>query len=212
VAHDFKIVHWIPGCRATHIHQVRQQARAFNMAQKSRAQPRSLVRAFNQAGQIGYHEAAADARPRSVRGDDAEMRLKRGERIIRNFRARGGDARNQRGFSCVGQANQSYVGQQAQFQAQMPFLSVLPILILARRLVPWLGKVLVAAPAVAAPRRDEAQARRGEIEQKFAGFFVVNQRAHRHFEHCIGAGFAVAVRALSMAPGIGAEFPVEAEP
>ncbi len=53
-------------------------------------------------GKIRDDESAADAfAGGAVRRNHAQMRLERGERIIRNFGMRGGNARNQRGFAGI---------------------------------------------------------------------------------------------------------------
>ena len=53
-----KSSHRIAAAGVRHVHQVRQQARALDVAQELDAQAVAQVRAFDQAGDIGHHEAA----------------------------------------------------------------------------------------------------------------------------------------------------------
>ena len=66
-------------------------------------------------GQVGDDEGAAEfaafATGAAVGVDHAEIGFERGERIIRDFRARGGNHRNQRGFAGVGETDQADVGE-----------------------------------------------------------------------------------------------------
>ncbi len=92
------------------------------MAQKANAEASTLVRAFDQAGQICHYERAADVVAffssaaagglrNAVGADYAEVWLQRGERIICDFRARGGNDRDQRGLSSVWIADQAHVSE-----------------------------------------------------------------------------------------------------
>src|SRR5271168_2399719 len=186
------------------------QARALDVTQEAYAQAGAFVGAFDQAGQIRDDKAAADARARAVHGNDAQVRFERGERIVGNLGASGGDAGNERGLAGVGQADEAHVCEQAQLEPQVALLAGLAIFRLARSLMPGLGEMLVAAAATAAFRGHEALALAGEVKEQLAGIFVVDEGADGYVEHGIAAGLAVAVGALAVAPGIGAKLAVEA--
>jgi len=110
-------VHGIAIGSVARVNQVRDDPGALDVFQKSDAQARAGMRAFDQAGQVCHHERASAALFRrlsrsAVRGNDAEAGLERRERIIRNFRMRCGNSRNERGFSHVWKSHQADVGEQ----------------------------------------------------------------------------------------------------
>src|SRR5205085_12601765 len=72
------------------INQVQQQLRPLDVAQETITKPRAFVRAFNQAGNVCDDEGAKVAQV-----NDAEMWLKRDERIVGDLRFRGRDGRDQ---------------------------------------------------------------------------------------------------------------------
>ena len=87
-----------------------------------------------------------------ARADHAEIGLKRGERIIRNLGFRGRNARDERGFSGVGESYQSDIGQQLQLQPEAPLLTGLTGLMLLRSLMCGSSEAGVSSPAAPAPR------------------------------------------------------------
>ena len=59
LAHDdLEIVHRVAAAGFGDVHQMRQQARALDVAQELDAQAVALVRAFDQPRNVGHHEAA----------------------------------------------------------------------------------------------------------------------------------------------------------
>ena len=161
-ADNFKIAHGIAVRGIAGIDEMRNQARAFDMLQKASAEPGAFMGAFDKAGEIGDDESSADAFAGSAVGrNHAQMRLKSGEGIIRDFGMRGGNARNQRGFAGIREAHQADVGKQLELEAQMMLFARLALFGLARRLVPGLREVLVAPPAAAPARHNHALAGRG---------------------------------------------------
>ena len=168
---DFEIVHRVAIVRIARIHQMRDQPRALDVLQEADAQPDAFVRAFDQARHIGDHKRAAIARRRvGIGGNDAQVRLERGERIRGDLRPRRGDARNQRRFSCVRETDQADIGEQLQFEPQMALFAGPPVFVFARRLMPRPHemRIAVAAPAAPAASRAESLARLGEIEKLLA--------------------------------------------
>src|SRR5579862_7697947 len=84
------------------------------------------------------------------------------------------------------------------------------IFVLARGLMPGLGKVLVAAAAATALRDENTLAGRGEIGEGFAGLTVVGEGADRNLQDHVSAGVARAVGAFAVAAAIGFEFAIVA--
>ena len=102
--------------RIRNIDQMRQHARALNVAQELDAQSRAQMRAFDQPWHVGDNKGLllgllAD-------GDHAEIGFQRGEWIIGDLGPRGGDARDQRGLARVGIADEADVGEQLELQAE----------------------------------------------------------------------------------------------
>ena len=94
------------GVRARRVDQMRQSAAALDMAEEPVAEAVALVRALDEAGNVGEHEVAP------VDLDDAEARVERRERIIGDLglgrRDRGEEGR----FAGVRQADEAGVGDQ----------------------------------------------------------------------------------------------------
>jgi hypothetical protein len=101
---DFESLNRIVYGSVTGVDQVNQQACAFDVAKKAVAEAGALMRAFNQAGEIGDYERAAEfatcaagavscraGSREAVSIDDAQIRFECSERIIRNFGPRGRD-------------------------------------------------------------------------------------------------------------------------
>src|SRR5581483_550132 len=86
----------------------------------------------------------------------------------------------------------------------------MPVLMLARRLMPRLGEVLVAAPSTPAARDKESLPRHGKIRQRFTGIVVTHERADGHLQDQVRAGVPGSVRAFAVAPAVRLEFPVVA--
>ena len=100
------------------------------MTQELRSQAGPGVRAFDQAGNVGDDEA--DFVRRLPDGDHAQVWLQCGERIVRNLRTCGRDARNQRGLPNIRIADQPDIRKQFQFEAQRPFFTGASVFMLAR--------------------------------------------------------------------------------
>ena len=79
------------------------------MAQELNAQAVAQVCAFDETGDIGYHEAAEIGELHH-----AEVRFEGSERVVGDLGAGGRDARNERGLAGVGEAHQAHVGQEFQ--------------------------------------------------------------------------------------------------
>ena len=166
-------------------------SRVRSMCLRNRdSEPGAFMRSFDQSGNVGDHESAARARCGvGIGGNHAEMRLERRERIRGNFRPRRGNARDQRGFSGIREADEPHVREQFQFETQMALLARPAVFVFARSLMPRLGEVRIAisAPAMAAARCAKSLARLGEIEKLLARVRVKHDRADGHGKDCLGA-------------------------
>src|SRR5205807_546265 len=80
----------------------------------------------------------------------------------------------------------------------------------ARRLVPWLGEMLVPAAAPAPVRHSHTLSRLGQIGQPFAVVVVDNHGAGGNEQNHVRAGMSRAIRTFAMASTIGAEFAIKA--
>ena len=92
------------------VDQMDEQAGALDVTQKTDAEARAFVRAFDEAGEIRHDERAAELSARvpgtSVGVDDAEVRFERREGIIGDLGARCGNDGDERGFSGVGETHE----------------------------------------------------------------------------------------------------------
>src|SRR5258705_5774596 len=81
---------------------------------------------------------------------------------------------------------------------------------LARRLVPRLGKMLIAAAAVSSVRDQNALSRCGEVGNDLVRVLIVRDGTNRYQQRHIVASLACAVRAFAVTAAIGFEFAVVA--
>ena len=98
------------------------------------------------------------------------MRFECGKGIRRDLRPCRRNARDERGLACVGEANETDVREQFQFEAHVALFALFTIFMLARSLMPGLAErwIPVAAPAASAMSREKALARLGEIVKLLA--------------------------------------------
>ena len=108
-------MNWIGVGGVARVDEVNEEARALDMLQKANAEASALVRSFDEARKIGDDEGAAEfgavAAGAAVGVDDAEIWFERGERIVGDFGACGGDDGDERGFSCVGKTDEADIGE-----------------------------------------------------------------------------------------------------
>ena len=95
---------------AGRVDEMQDRAAALDMAEEAVAEAVALVRAFDQAGNVGEHEIAL------VDLHHAEAGMQRRERIVGDLRLGGGDGGEQGRFAGVGQADEADVGDQLQPQ------------------------------------------------------------------------------------------------
>jgi hypothetical protein len=208
---DFEILHGIARVRIARVDQMDDEARAFEMLEKARAEAGAFMGAFDQTGNVGDHESATHA-GRGVRigRDDAEVRFESGERIRGDFWTRGGDSRNQRGFSRVREADEADVSKETKFEAKVAFLAGPAGFVFARRLVPRLDERRVAITTTTAPAAsgEEALAGLREVEELLTGVGVEDDGADGYGEDRWNARAAVAIGPFAVASALGLEFTI----
>src|SRR5256885_4026517 len=82
--------------------------------------------------------------------------------------------------------------------------------VFARRLMPGLGEVLIAATTASAVRDETALTGRGETRQRFAGFGVIDHRADGDLQNHVVAGVAGAIRTFAVTATVSLEFAIVA--
>src|ERR1051325_2360505 len=187
-----------------------KQARTLNMFQKANAEAGAFMRSFDETGKVGDDKSATEFRAMAAGSTvgihDAQIRFKRGERIVGDFGTRGRDDGNESGFTGVGETDEANIGEKFQFESQVALFARVAVLVLTRRLVPGLGKMLINAATAAALRDENTLAGRSEIGESFVRFAVVNHRADGNLQNHVRAGVAGAVRTLAVTPPVGLEF------
>src|SRR5580704_1993600 len=153
------------------------EAGALDVAEETDAQAGAQMRAFDEAREISDDKRAAEfgavAAGAAVGIDDAEIWFERGERIICDFRTRGGNYGNQGGFARVWEAYETDIGEKLQFETQMPLFAGRTVLVFAGSLVPGLGKILIAAAAAAALCNQHALSGNRQVGNGLAGLSIV---------------------------------------
>ena len=177
---------------------MQQQARALQVTQELVAQAGAFGRTFNQTRDVGDHKAL-------LRTDahHAEVGVQCGERVVGNLGARVRDRRDQRGLAGIGHAQQADVGQHLQFQLQA-FLFARPARrLLPRRAVDRTLEAQVAKAAIPALGDGDDLARRQQLIQHVAGFYVTDDGAHRHLQRDVFTSGAKHVGAHAVLPALG---------
>jgi hypothetical protein len=139
---------------------MQEHGTSFDMPEEPRSKPRTLVRAFNQARDVGEHEFLCDREPHHT-----QLRVQRGERVVRDLRPRRRHRGKERGFAGIRQPYQPRIGDQLQPQPDRALLAG-PAFVGAPRRPVGRGLVVgIAEPAVAAAQQDDAPARHIQIRQ-----------------------------------------------
>ena len=104
----------------------------------------------------------------SLPAHDAEVGFERGERVVGDLRLRRAHRRDQRRLARVREPDERGVGQQLELEPQPALFAVLALLGEARRAPRVRQEPRVAAPALAAPRREPAVAVVHEVGEQLA--------------------------------------------
>ena len=119
----------LAGVLAGAVDQMQQHAAALDVAEEAVAEAGALVRAFDQAGNVGQHEFAA------VALDHAELGMQRGEGIVGDLRLGRADRGEEGRLAGVRQADEAGIGDQLQAQPDPALLARLAGIGVARRAV-----------------------------------------------------------------------------
>ena len=134
---------------------------ALDVAEELVAQALAFRGALDEAGDVGHDELGAVAP--GTQPDHSEMRLQRGERVVRDLRLGGRHGRDQRRLPRVGEPDQRHVGHQLELHVQPELLALLALLG-ERRRPPAVGEeARVAPPALAPLGHHEAGALRCQV-------------------------------------------------
>ena len=127
-----------------------EHARAFDVTQELQPQPLSLMRPFDDAGNIGHHERAVIRE-----GHNAEVGLKRGKRVVGNFWAGRRDDGEQGGLSGVRLPHQADVCNEFEFEFEGSDFSLFAGLPFAWRLMRGRGEEGISLSAASGLGDDE---------------------------------------------------------
>src|SRR5215207_8687759 len=105
------------------------------------------------------------------------------ERIGRDFGLGIRQHRKQRGFACVGDANEANIRDELQLQFDAPLFGRFTFFGGARHLIPGSGKVLVPAPAAPAFEYGQCLTRLSQVADQLTGVCVGNDGARWHIEN-----------------------------
>src|SRR5690606_26731206 len=143
--------------------------------------------------------------------DHAQVRVKGGERIVRDLRRRRRDRADEGALAGVREAQQADVGQQLQFELEQALLALLARRRLPRRAVGRALEVHVAQAALAAARDQQALAVAGEVADHLVGVDVDHHRAYRDGDDLVLAALAVHLAAHAVLAALGLELALVAE-
>ncbi len=183
-----------------------QKRVALDVAEESQSQSTSLGCALDDAGNVGYDEGTSVAV-----GHDAERGLEGGEGIVGNLGARVGERADQRRLTGVGEADQTDIGEELQFQDHHHFLHGLAGLGVARCLVGGGAKLEIAQSAASAFEQHHDLSVFDDIAEIFTGFGIVGHGAGRHLDVAVGAVAAVAAAFAAVAAIAGKDMAIVAQ-
>ncbi len=141
------------------IHDHHERAAAADVPKEQVAEPLALVRALDQSGHVGDHEALLAL-------CDPEVGHDRGERIGRDLRPRGRELRKERRLPRVRQSDESDVGDRSKLDVQPLLLADLACLRASRYAVLRSRERRVAPPAPPSACDDGARSLADEVGQQ----------------------------------------------
>ena len=187
-------------------HHEEQKRVALDVAKESQSQSASLGCALDDAGNVGHDEGTSVAV-----GHDAERGFEGGEGVVGNLGAGIGERADQRRLTGVGEADQTDIGEELQFQDHHHFLHGLAGLGVARCLVGGGAKLEVAQSAASAFEQHHDLSVFDDIAEIFTGFGIVGHGAGRYFNVPICAVAAVAAAFAAVAAVAGKNVAVIAQ-
>ena len=187
-------------------HHEKQERVALDVAKESQSQSTSLGCALDDAGNVGHDEGTSVAV-----GHDAERGFEGGEGVVGNLGAGIGERADQRRLTGVGEADQTDIGEELQFQDHHHFLHGLAGLGVARCLVGGGAKLEVAQSAASAFEQHHDLSVFDDIAEIFTGFGIVGHGAGRYLDVAICAVAAVAAAFAAVAAVAGKNVAVIAQ-
>ena len=191
------------------VEQMHEHPRAFDVLEKLIAETNSLVRAFEQSGNVDDNE-------RFVIGDahDAQLWFQRRERILRDFRPRRRHDREQCRLSGIGNADDTAIRQQPQLETERETFPGFAVFGKARRL-PHTGREVLIAESAAPPACSEhAHSGLVQIGEKLLGGVVARSKRDRtngHRDREIRAAASRFLRTSARFAGLRRKVPPEAK-
>ena len=175
-----------------------EQRVPLDVPQEAEAEAFALAGTLDDAGNVGHDERLV-----VTIGHDAQAWLHGSERVVGYLRACGRDCAEQGGLARVGEAHQSHVGQQFQFEDDGHFLHRFAGLCKAWRLARGGAEVPVAQASAAALEQDDFLAVLGDVTQVLPRLGIVGHCAAGHFDDSVFAVLAKAavLRAALAVPG-----------
>src|SRR5262249_51233485 len=160
------------------------------------------TRARHQTGNVGDHEALAEAVAYVADRYDTEVGLERRERIACHLGPRATDRADQRTLAHVRKAEQANVGHHLELEPKAEPLAGRAGLRRAWRALDRAREMPVAAPTFAATRNYQALAGFGNFAEGHVRFGFEHHGAERYAKHVVLAAAPVAVLALARLAGL----------
>jgi hypothetical protein len=154
---------------------MQQDAGARQMPQKLMPETSAFSRTFDKPRNIGNHETAA-----FLDAYHAEVRMQRGKWIVRHLGARIRHRAQKCGFTGIGHAEQTDIGQHLKLKGQRAMFAGLARRGAPRRTIGARLETRVAEPTLAAMGHQHCLAMTGHFTDQFFGFGVRHPRAERH--------------------------------
>ena len=179
-----EILHRIPALAAGYIHHMDKQTAPVNVPEEIMTQAGTLGGALDDAGDIRHDEGHA-----LLDVNHAQVGEQGGEVVVGDFRPCVGGDGEQCGLAHVGEAYQTYVRQQLQFQNHIPLLTLQAGLGESGHLPGGGGVVGIAPAPTAAPGNDKVLAG-GHIHDDLTGLGIPDNGAPGDVDDEIFAPFA----------------------
>ena len=183
-----------------------EDAGSFDVPEEFVSESDSLVRAFDESGDVDHDEGV------SAMFDHSERWFEGGEGVVGDFGPGGGDDGDEAGFSGVGRADYADVGEEFEFEAEGEFFAGFSSLGEYGEAVGGRGVVGVSGSAASALGGEECLAGFVEVNEKAGrGVFGPDLGADGDGESEVLAVFAVAQPALAAASVGGGEVALVSE-
>ena len=185
---------------AGHVDDEDQERAAFDVAEELVAEAAVLVRAFDEARDVGHHDAVEAVGV----VDHAHVDVQGRERIRRHLRTRGREEIGQGRLAGVGVTHEADVGDRLEHDAELTFFARIARGRATRGLVDRALEVHIAQAALAAGEKHHAFAMLGEFGHEAVGAFLEDLRARRHRQDQVAAIGTRALAALARSAIAGA--------